>query len=147
MTHLDCNIFEINLGDWSDDGHGKTKEYRVAVPAEFTLEMIAANYEKNCKKYGITLEHLCEDYEDNRVSLEVIQAMVKDGLDAYLLNGYDLEEDYDARIITEDYFYITCHMFFHGMPDNFTWKEVKTQGILLGGYGAVELAGGYGLFH
>jgi hypothetical protein len=147
MTNLPPNIFDINLGDWSNDGHGKTKTRRVSVPAEFTLEMIAENYRKNCAKYEVNLGEICSRYEDNNFPLEALQKMVQDGLDGeYLMRGYDIEEDESVRIIAEDFFTITCHLFFYGMPDSFTWQEVKSQGVLVGGYSAVENSAGYGLF-
>lgn len=146
MTTLPCNIFEINIGDWSDDGHGKTKEHRIAVPSEFTKEMIAENYKANCEKYGITLEQGCAGYGNNNFPLEPLQKMVKNGLNPHVVQNVD-EYGEMAQIDTYDYFHIACHMFFHGMPDNFTWQEIKSQGVLLGGYGAIESSGGYGLFY
>jgi len=140
------SIFEINIGDWSDDGHGKTEEHRVAVPSEFTQEMIAENYKNNCKKYGITLEQPCGGYGDRNFPIDPLRKMVKDGLNPSIVKNVDKYGEM-AEIYTNDFFDIVCHMFFHGMPAGFTWHEIKTQGILLGGYGATQSSGGYGLFY
>jgi len=59
--------FSVTLGDWSDDGHGKTDVQQIEVystdGSEVTEELLKSNYDANVAKLGFGLPALWEDYE------------------------------------------------------------------------------------
>ena len=66
------NLWEIPIGDWSDDGHGKCDWF--IVKSNFTVEQAREAYFKSVEKSGIDIckEVACE-YEDNSVSEKVVK--------------------------------------------------------------------------
>lgn len=72
--------YKVIVGDWSDDGHGKADSYIVDVSAEFSVDVLRANYEKNVSEIGFAPTSLCEDYEDSSVSEEQANALFAAGL-------------------------------------------------------------------
>ena len=70
------------LGDWSDDGHGKTE--KICLEFNKTVEEIQQAYKDSCKLTGINFhsaDGLCVEYEDNSVSDKYMEILEQfDGL-------------------------------------------------------------------
>lgn len=72
-------LHKITLGDWSDDGHGKTTDVLFTTPDEFTDEVLSVNYIKNVAKLGIDPTEFGAEYEDFTIPLEVKETLRKFG--------------------------------------------------------------------
>jgi len=60
--------FKLILGDWSDDGHGKTETF--IVESNKPVDEAREAYFEAVKKTGIDFgEQVCRDYEDNTWTL------------------------------------------------------------------------------
>ncbi len=132
--------YKIIMGDWSDDGHGKTSNYLVDIVSDHTVEQLQDNYKANCEKWGHSLKNVCDDYEDWSLPEDLVEKMLADGATSVTPGTSYLDYDYQLDFVME----------FMGIGlDSFKWIEVKEDAvpILVGGYGAkIESSFGYGLF-
>jgi hypothetical protein len=63
-------MININLGDWSDDGHGKTSDN--FFDCTHTRKQIITAYKKGCEKLGFVLhDTVAEAYDDSSISEEI----------------------------------------------------------------------------
>lgn len=72
-------IYELELGDWSDDGHGKTETVYVDVFTYGTGRDLASAYSQAKEIIGFGLEDIAEKYEMRCASLEQAQRLVECG--------------------------------------------------------------------
>lgn len=134
----------FHVGDWSGDGHMQHEVYIYEV--NLSKKDLHKAFIKGCKKIGIKCSvssnennspelQICSEYEDDHVPDEVIDLMIKAGLNP------------------EDYFEKGYH-FFRGVSNKFTnlWLDIAKIGnnnlIYIGpetGTESIEV-GGYGLF-
>lgn len=69
------SLININLGDWSDDGHGKTSDNYFNCSHE--RKDVVAAYKKGCKKLGFVLhEEVASDYEDSKLDEDYYEKFV-----------------------------------------------------------------------
>ena len=152
--------YQITLGDWSDDGHGKTRNVFVEIPDEFTPEILKENFDASVKKLGFNpLTDLFSDFEDWDVPQPYYKTLVENGFDNY---GGESEDDWDGFIapgwppyedglfIQEDgEIYILMFFIGHGL-ENFGWAISPNDKLhLVGGYDTIlgrATSYGYGLF-
>lgn len=121
------NTINLVVGDWSDVGHGKTEA--VTIESNLTTEELKKAYKKATKLLGFDLvEHCCEDYEDNKLSENVISKLESCGIDTTLL----LEGD--DQISYETWPELYCQVCKLGNP-TFEWIFVANDAINIGGYG------------
>lgn len=67
------NIWNIPIGDWSDDGHGKCDWF--TIKSNFTVEQAREAYFKSVEKSGVDIcKEVACDYEDNSVSEKFLNA-------------------------------------------------------------------------
>ena len=152
--------YQIILGDWSDDGHGKTRDVFVEIPDEFSTEVLKSNFDFNVEKLGFNpLTDLFNSYEDWEVPEKYFKALVDNGFDNF--DGTTVEDwdgfiapgwpPYDDRLYVQEDGEIYILMFFigHGLKD-FTWGIAENDKLLLvGGYDTIlgkPASYGYGLF-
>lgn len=133
--------YRITLGDWSGDGHGKTKIFDVEVNGA-TLEQLKENYLLNIDKIGFDPQRICEDYEDATWPSDVIDWLEVVGFK--FPEYYDRYEEYSDEALDLEV-YADMLMFFttRGL-DGVEYKFVKTEDL----FG--ESAGGsygYAYFH
>lgn len=104
----------LNIGDWSDDGHGKNE--KVILQSSHTKAEIIQAYKDSCKLTWIQFNHntdytwlgwdwktadlrnIATDYEDSKISKENIIILKSHWIDVF--SGYEHED------IDEDNFYI-----------------------------------------
>lgn len=85
-------LLELVIGDWSDDGYGKTD--KVLYRTNSNKKCIMEAYDVGTEKLGFNLvEDTCRDYEDNDLTKEQYEALKALGFSAEE-EGY-LKEDYD----------------------------------------------------
>lgn len=95
------NLWNIPIGDWSDDGHGKCDWF--TIKSNFTVEQAREAYFKSVEKSGVDIckEIACE-YEDNSVSekfLKVFPEFLEKGL---VKHNPDFNDEYNAEYYIED---------------------------------------------
>lgn len=129
---------KLVMGDWSDDGHGKTED--IVIKSNLTSKQLEAAYKKGVKKLGFDFSEVCcADYEDSEVPEEYQEKLLKAGLADYLPED-QLEGDgnWFDDFYTDHYMWVWMFIAHLGDP-SLVWenaKEVNSINI-----------GGYGLFH
>jgi len=83
MTVRQSLRFSTVLGDWSDDGHGKTRTVEVEVftdddSVELTADLIQENYAANAARLGFSLGALWEEYEQSSIFAAHAQAIQRE---------------------------------------------------------------------
>lgn len=99
--------FTVTFGDWSDDGHGKTRSTSVEIfstgAKELTEKRILKSYRANVAKLGFGLPELWEDYEQYSVSEDHLFAIgEKLGAVYYTSGGGKLYGDGDEALKVQD---------------------------------------------
>ena len=90
--------FKLTLGDPSDYGHGKTKEY--VISSNKPLEEVRKAYLLACKLSGIEFEdYLCSEYEDPHMDQNQVEFFKNIGIDVLPL----LDEEWSEG---ENYAYV-----------------------------------------
>lgn len=121
---------QLVMGDWSDDGHGKTETVRIRsnLPA---LELQAA-YLKGVEITGVHLtSSIASEYEDSIFPQEAIDSLAKFGVNP---ESY-LEEYEDDWIVTaETFHWIWLFIARIGNPE-LEWEEFRADTLNIGGYG------------
>lgn len=103
------NEMMFTIGDWSDDGHGKTSEF--VFRTNVTIEEVRQAYLASCsltkisfgpKKPGDGIEHtICSEYEDGYISFNALKVLISHGLSCLS------EEDYQNDIPFPDECFFT----------------------------------------
>lgn len=110
---------DIVLGDWSDDGHGKTEKYPIKV--NVSKKAMQDAYKASCKKFGFSFNHnddftglkrsyeedrkyhICTEYEEPYISIEVIEIMKEHGMtDEFLCEVLEDYGDPESRQLCEE---------------------------------------------
>jgi len=66
------NLWQIPIGDWSDDGHGKCDWY--IVKSNFTVEQAREAYFKSVEESKLDIANeIATEYEDHSVSEKVVK--------------------------------------------------------------------------
>lgn len=99
--------YTVILGDWSDDGHGKTDHHQIEFfagldAAKLTEELIVANYNANVKKLGFGLPQLWDEYEKSSPSEDQIFSL-RDELGAMIYLNEDEESIEESGLSGEFY--------------------------------------------
>ena len=93
------NLWNIPIGDWSGDGHGKCDWF--TIKSNFTVEQAREAYFKSIEKSGIDIcKEVAYEYEDSSVSerfLKVFPEFLEKGFVIYEpeYNGYYIENSFD----------------------------------------------------
>ena len=128
--------FTLVVGDWSDDGHGKTAN--IAIKSNLSPAEVLCAYETGSKKLGFDLINtVAEVYEDRAISREKWNAFVKLGFDCDLAKfdvPYDNGDDDDLSLCYEAYTSLYLFVIKLGEPD-FQCEPMNNKSIQIGGYG------------
>lgn len=92
-------MYSLELGDWSDDGHGITKVFYVNIPDVFTIEQIAANHQKNVERFGFDYSNIAEEYEDSTISTHQIEVLEQAGL-RFVYTSYK-DRELSAKLLND----------------------------------------------
>lgn len=100
------NLWNIPIGDWSDDGHGRCDWF--TIKSNFTVEQAREAYFKSVEKSGVDIcKEVAYEYGNNSVSEKFLKAfpefLEKDlvkydpefndyGFEYYIENSFDLVE-------------------------------------------------------
>jgi hypothetical protein len=153
------NVYTAVIGDWSDDGHGKTET--ILVETNMSPNVIKRAYEKTAKKTKLRLQGesyskgledcvgLFRDYEDNKMAAEQADALVAAGVNLHVVLGIPkkekvfTDEEYSRRedglwFDSEQVLRLYLEMAKVNLPD-LKYKFVKHKELVKGL--------GYGVFH
>ena len=155
---LPCRL-TLNIGDWSDDGHGKTEEF--VYGCNKPLKSVVAAYKKAAKALPAVIHPtaIFEDYEDHSLTAEAYFAMFDAGYD--MLHSFNLASERKRREkelpdeTWEDmlkypqvdpkelslYIIWFCQQGDPGL----VFSEEASERFF--GYGGITDGAGYGLFH
>jgi len=154
-------LMKLVLGDWSDDGHGKSRE--VVYDVNHTLEDVQEAYKQSCKTTGVSFNHnddftgverkypedklyrICTDYEDSYISEEAFNELRK-YIDEDTLYKYIGEPDEDGDRWVDDFEGLWWEFVKISLPD-LCYKEEKNKIPAINGWwGDLNVQFGYGLF-
>ena len=71
--------FEMPIGDWSGDGHGKCDTYHIL--SNQPVEQVRETHYKTKEVTGIDIEEVCADYEDSILSPEAANTLREMGFE------------------------------------------------------------------
>ena len=129
-------LFSAIIGDWSDDGHGKTETFVLDVEGHFTNDCIKDAYARSKARYGRGLEDVANLHEDSDVPVDWIKQMQDEGL-SHLPGDFEWALEYGRYGIPaqpEDLVHILIHMIKMELPD--FHAEIVQIPLLAGGFGA-----------
>lgn len=133
--------FQLTLvvGDWSDDGHGKTQTFTIRTNRSPASIMSA--YDRGSKKLGFDLSvDVASDYEDYLLDEEKWAAFVKHGLtddDIVVSDGFESTSAYALSLYPAKFADLYLFIVKLGEPE--------FQCVSMGNSDSIEI-GGYGLF-
>jgi hypothetical protein len=127
----------VNLvvGDWSDDGHGKTET--VMIMSNFDQKQIRAAYKKGVKTLGLDVaEHVCEDYEDSILSLKDYKTLSDKGF-IFSKEIKKIVEKKNDEIYVDTDLFVKMYLFVVKLGEpTFEYEIPKPlQCVEIGGYG------------
>jgi hypothetical protein len=129
--------FQMRVGDWSHDGHGHTDD--IFVTTELTLHDVSqALDDMNAllsKVCGDDFSTICEDYEDNRIPRDMVEALKDMGVN---VDNLDEDDDY-YRTYSQDFMHLIIDSLNVFKPELGLKADKKMQPPVLD-------VGGYGLF-
>lgn len=143
------NKFYINIGDWSEDGHGQCE--RFLFESNYSVEELQEAYRKSCEKTGVRLEEVAYVYADASIKPAVAMALLNHGCPDELLLADDCtgDDDQDIHYGLDPTRMAKLIVWFVGlsMPKDFqcdlTTNDVKNFN---GFHGDLNVSFGYGLF-
>lgn len=139
------------LGDWSDDGHGKTDI--VIINSNLDAKELMTAYKKASKKLKFNfINDVATEYEDSLLPREGLQTLIDNGLDLKtvfdtdydlkeaqkVLEGKESEED-GVSLWTDSYTAIFLFIVKLGNPEfEFRFTDSEESQINIGGYGLFQ---------
>lgn len=168
-------VYKLVLGDWSDDGHGKYKDF--LFDCNYDVSKIRQAYKDSCKKLGITFNHnedytglnlsygnkrqIWTEYEEPQLSPFAFNILKENGCfknifeneeikDVYFENE-EYNEEYDNLLYLDlkDAALLIMNFIALSMPNDFTYTLVEQEIEPINGYWNKDLnvQFGYGLFY
>lgn len=128
---------KLVVGDWSDDGHGKTDSY--LVKTNYSAADIKRSYERVLKTHKLRAP--CNDCEDNRVDINIVELLAQHNIKTSDILEYDKKnETYSFVDCGQDYFselYLRISsVILTDLVYEFIDSDIATLNV-----------GGYGLFY
>jgi len=161
------NRFYFVLGDWSDDGHGKTD--KILIESSHPVEDVKNAYKKSCKLTGISFNHnddftgikrdlheeklyrVCTEYEQSQLSEEIFKCFLKlhkDGHPCEILKQMEKNKKRDGLYLNKETFIDLFFWFVSLSLKDFKYKKIEHEYPVLNGYWDKKLnvQFGYGLY-
>jgi len=137
MTEL-IHTIQITLGDWSDDGHGKTSD--IFYKCNMTGTEVEGLYNAAVKLHGIDITSECDEYEDRELSEE------------YFKNARQIFGSYpEVQKLLDSIEYEDLNMDHDSFAELYMWTAKLMSADLVfeqtrPDYDNIIRPGGYGLF-
>lgn len=153
---VEKHMITLQAGDWSCDGHGLTETW--VIESNLSRKELEAAYKKGKKVMDVDLvEDVCEEYEDDKISIDLIKKLNETGFDINKLHPIvkgKLSIDEEGEIVgkpeldefdinhagisigSENFKDIYLHFCKVGNA-NFKFKELSSREevVQIGGYG------------
>jgi hypothetical protein len=130
MTDLK-HLIQVVVGDWSEDGHGKT--FALSINCSHSGRSLETAYKKGTAKVGFDLvESVADRYEDNELPADKLQALVKNGVKIEFENG--VEDDGTVSLTREDFAKLYLAICQLGNP-KIEYKKSRQDKVRVRGYG------------
>ena len=103
-------LIQLTIGDWSDDGHGKTEIF--LCKSNKDLAVVREAYKKGVEKIGLDLFKICDEYEHDAISFEeksLFRCLDDDDEPGYF--------EGDFRLSTENMYHMWMEIVTAGDPD------------------------------
>ena len=128
------NAISLTMGDWSHDGHNKTKT--VTISCNLDRDALEEAYEAGVKKTDVDLEEIAADYEDNEFPQGVIDILRGFGFIPEEFLGKSWRDESVWIVDTDGFWRIWLFIAKVGNPELEFEQCEATINI-----------GGYGMFH
>lgn len=124
-------MIKLILGDWSDDGHGKTSD--VIIESSLTGKEIEEAFKVGAKIIGEDITDYCDEYEDFTIPKKALEKISE------FISHEDIKEilaeDEDNPYLEQElYAYIYLETAKIGNKD-FEYKILYLPELYIGGYG------------
>lgn len=80
--------FKMSIGDWSDDGHGKHRDFLISSNA--SVDVVREAHYKIETATGINIEDICSEYGEGQIDLDMAEKIKSLGFEC---KESDYEED------------------------------------------------------
>lgn len=160
--------YKLVLGDWSEDGHGKSKDF--LFDCNYNVSKIRQAYKDSCKKLGITFNYnedytglnlgygtvnqIWTEYEDSSISPFAFNILKDNNCFKNIIPDDELqdmdEEDIENMCLElEECALLIMNFISISMPEDFTYTLVEDKVEPINGWWNPELncQFGYGLFY
>ena len=149
------NQFVLPIGDWSEDGHNKSRDFTVNVNK--TKEELISAYHETTKRLNMTFDsndmyesdpiRLLNDWEDDILTAEVVKMLQEGGVDMRHFKDAEVSEDgYFENCSPRDAAILFMEFIKSSLPD-MEYEFVNDQKNYLFGYwGDLNISVGYGCF-
>lgn len=88
-----CFKMNIVIGDWANDGHGRTET--IHINSNLSPDTITEAFQKGSKKVGFNLKDIASHYEDNTIPAKHLRKLIELGLEVAPLDEVSWEGCYD----------------------------------------------------
>lgn len=123
-------LIQLIVGDWSDDGHGKTDS--VFVRSNLSVEETKAAFEKGDKNFKFS--SYCSEYEDSNLPKDLVEKLKPFLTKKELSEIYQEYDQNDSLSVSSDEFvYFWIAVARSGNPD-LKIKVTKVNSITVDGY-------------
>jgi hypothetical protein len=130
-SNMKQNKIELIVGDWSNDGHGRTRMFTIA--SNLTKAELEKAYEAGVKIVGFDPKHFVEDYQQSYLPAEQILRLIELGIKDWV--APDDDDDEDVEIYPDAYKDIWLFVAKLGNPEFEFELNVPSETIKVGGYG------------
>lgn len=168
-------VYKLVLGDWSEDGHGKSKDF--LFDCNYDVSKIRQAYKDSCKKLGISFNHnedytglnlgygnerqIWTEYEESSISPVAYCILKENGCFKGIVDDETLEKiDPESEDFGEDLenlldldlkesALLIMNFIAVSMPEDFTYTIIEQEIEPINGYWNKNLnvQFGYGLFY
>lgn len=153
---MNSRLLEMIIGDWSDDGHGKTASVLVRVWGEdSTDEEMRLSLNKAVEATGVDFANLLRGYGDDTISSEELNDLVAHGFDTNwpksdigeTTPSFGVNRDFFDQADDSNYSVAGLLMFYAGFGSgDFNW-EIVLPPTLVGSHNSILGSSfGYGIF-
>lgn len=141
-------VVRLLLGDWSDDGHGRTQGVSVLLTGRDVSNDALSNAKNTAHNAtGIDVESLFSEYEENTLCPEDAEALAAAGYARKPAGPGVISYSVDDEGSDEYGDVVDLLMFYLGYGIEGFAYEVLEEDCIVGGYGAVVPSFGYGLLY
>lgn len=152
---------KLTLGDWSNDGHGKYKEYNYI--SNYEVSKIREAYKKSCKLTGLSfndnenytgreLKHgswrkIWTEYQSYEIKENAIEVLNKHGINLCEIYGNDIYIDFECVLDESQAADLIMKFISLSMPIDWIYELEENKYENINGYNTgLDEQFGYGLF-